>query len=64
MSSPASELVTAVTMLHEICTPDAEISRRMHCDLKTVQHINKHGEVPHTQLPVLWQPEPKLISDR
>ena len=62
--NPTTELITAVRMLHEICTPDAEIARRMHCDQATVKHINQHGTVPHTRLPVMWRHEPGKESMR
>jgi len=62
--NPTTELITAVRMLKEICTPDAEIARRMHCDLETVLHIIEHGTVPHHELPVMWRHQPGKESTR
>ncbi len=62
--NPTTELITAVRMLKEICTPDAEIARRMHCNLETVEHINRHGTVPHHQLELLWRHESGKESTR
>ncbi len=56
-TSPASELIEAVRLLHSIFVPAAEIARRMHVDQATVLHIIMHGTVPYRQR-TLWSHHP------
>ena len=64
LTSPTTELITATKRLYEAGNEAAEIARRIHVDQATVLHINQHGTVPHTRLPVMWRHEPGKESTR
>jgi hypothetical protein len=57
-STPTSELVDAVGVLHSIFVPAVEIARRMHCTVTVVDHIIQHGTAPSVQLTLLWTDPP------
>ena len=53
-NSANQDLIEAITILRQLCTPTAEIARRLHIDQATTQHVIEHGTLPARQLPLLW----------
>jgi len=60
----AQELLDAIHALWSIATPESVIAERLHISSDIVAFAIEYGTLPARELPVLWQPEPKLISDR
>ncbi|MEO2017647.1 MAG: hypothetical protein ABGZ53_25105 [Fuerstiella sp.] len=67
--TPTSSLISAVILLHQICTPPEAIARRVRCSIRQVNHIIEFGCLdPSEAVGPLWsddrQPEAERVSDR